>query len=480
MALVIAHAELVSDQTSDPRTAPQRRREAVRLGAFQQQRLEAFELRGVQQRLTAGAAGLAQPGFAVTPVSSQPLADALPRDLQSPRCLGLTTALLDQPDRFETALLQGLEIPPYAFCISHTYKDVRTPKRCHFILRDSISNGYAQSLFVGVQRALTSNWSVEINHLASLGRKLITTDIVNRQFSVGRGGDNPQGRLNPELPDISYRAAQGASNYHALTAVGRYRSRRGFVQLAYTWSHVIDNQSDPLLGNFFDLTFIGSRAATGSRGTAAFSRQFDSAADRGSADFDQRHNLVFYSGWDVPALFSDSGVAPLFRNWRFAQVAAFRSGFPYSVFAPTRSLDGQGQILNQRADLLNPSAAEMDRVAAGGRELLDPAAFSQPARGTLGNTGRNAFSGPGLYNVDLSISRVIPARWLGESGTVTLRADIFNVFNHANLNNPDALVGSSNFGFASYGRRGRDTGFPALTPLDETPRQIQLMVRFEF
>ena len=140
MALVIAHAELVSDQTSDPRTAPQRRREAVRLGAFQQQRLEAFELRGVQQRLTAGAAGLAQPGFAVTPVSSQPLADALPRDLQSPRCLGLTTALLDQPDRFETALLQGLEIPPYAFCISHTYKDVRTPKRCHFILRDSIGS----------------------------------------------------------------------------------------------------------------------------------------------------------------------------------------------------------------------------------------------------------------------------------------------------------------------------------------------------
>ncbi len=343
-----------------------------------------------------------------------------------------------------------------------------------------LSNGYAQSLFVGVQRELTSNWSVEINHLASLGRKLITTDIVNRQFSVGRGGDNPQGRLNPELPDISYRAAQGASNYHALTAVGRYRSRRGFVQLAYSWSHTIDNQSDPLLGDFFDLTFIGSRAATGSRGTAAFSRQFDSAADRGSADFDQRHNLVFYSGWDVPALFSDSGVAPLFRNWRFAQVAAFRGGFPYSVFAPTRSLDRQGQILNQRADLLNPSAAEVDRVAAGGRQLLDTAAFSQPARGTLGNTGRNAFSGPGLYNVDLSISRVIPARWLGESGTVTLRADVFNVFNHANLNNPDALVGSSNFGFASYGRRGRDTGFPALTPLDETPRQIQLMLRFEF
>ena len=163
MALVIAHAELVSDQTSDPRTAPQRRREAVRLGAFQQQRLEAFELRGVQQRLTAGAAGLAQPGFAVTPVSSQPLADALPRDLQSPRCLGLTTALLDQPDRFETALLQGLEIPPYAFCISHTYKDVRTPKRCHFILRDSIG-GYVVFLTLcsAPLVAQDPNWTLKV------------------------------------------------------------------------------------------------------------------------------------------------------------------------------------------------------------------------------------------------------------------------------------------------------------------------------
>ena len=45
MALVIAHAELVSDQTSHPRTG--RRREAVRLGAFEQQDLQAFELRGV-------------------------------------------------------------------------------------------------------------------------------------------------------------------------------------------------------------------------------------------------------------------------------------------------------------------------------------------------------------------------------------------------------------------------------------------------
>ena len=47
MALVIAHAELVSDQTSHPWTCPQRRREAVRLGASDPQDLQEFELRGV-------------------------------------------------------------------------------------------------------------------------------------------------------------------------------------------------------------------------------------------------------------------------------------------------------------------------------------------------------------------------------------------------------------------------------------------------
>ena len=69
MAIVIAHAELVSDQTSHPRTSPQWRREAVRLGPFEQQRLEAFELRGVQQRLATGTPGLAESGRTPPPCS---------------------------------------------------------------------------------------------------------------------------------------------------------------------------------------------------------------------------------------------------------------------------------------------------------------------------------------------------------------------------------------------------------------------------
>lgn len=53
------------------------------------------------------------------------------------------------------------------------------------LLDPSLRDAYVQSYFFGVQRQATEHWTVEVNALGSLGRKLITTDIVNRPFSVG-------------------------------------------------------------------------------------------------------------------------------------------------------------------------------------------------------------------------------------------------------------------------------------------------------
>ena len=98
----------------------------------------------------------------------------------------------------------------------------------------------------------------------------------------------------------------------------------------------------------------------------------------------------------------------------------------------------------------------------------------------LFRSGRNAFRGPGLYNADVSISRSFPLKYVGESGRLTVRADIFNLLNHANLNNPDALITSPTFGLALFGRTGRSSGFPAVTPLNETAGQFQLILRLSF
>ncbi len=340
----------------------------------------------------------------------------------------------------------------------------------------SFKNALVHSYMFGVQQRLTSSWSVEVNGLGSLGRSLVTTDVINRLGSVPGLGNNS--RTNPGLFDISSRGNRGSSGYNALTFAARHRSSRGQFHLSYTYSHSIDNQSEPLAGDFFDLSFTRATSGSARQARSAFTRQNDARVDRASSDFDQRHNLVFYSLWYLPAPAANSFANHLLKDWRISQMAAFRSGFPYTVFVPASLGGGSALLLNNRADVTgNPNT---DIAVPGGRRLLTPAAFARPVAGSIGNTGRNAFAGPGLFSFDFSLSRSFALRWLGEGGRLTFRADAFNIFNHTNLAAPSSLLGASDFGIASYGRRGRDTGFPALAPFEETARQFQMMLRVEF
>jgi hypothetical protein len=295
---------------------------------------------------------------------------------------------------------------------------------------------------------------MEANYLGALGRRLITTDQQNRRDA---------GRI-ASLPIVIYRSCQGLSDYHALAVLARYRSTGAMLQGSYTWSHANDLQSEPLASDYFDLSFTRLGNATADRQMATFTSQGDSRGDRGHSDFDQRHNLVFISIWDLPRLF---------RGWRVSQMAAFRTGRPFTVFAPSTST-----IFNNRADVVGPTGAS--READGGRQVLNPAGFSAPPANRTGTSGRNAFHGPGFYTIDVSVSRTFPLRRLGDSGRLVLRADAFNLLNHANLGEPDTFLDSPSFGVARYGRRGRQTGFPALVPFEETARQVQILLRVEF
>jgi hypothetical protein len=104
--------------------------------------------------------------------------------------------------------------------------------------------GRASTWFAALSHEPARGWRTELR------RRLVTTDIVNRPFSRVDGS-----RINSALPDVAYRGNQGASDYYALAAAAGYRGSRGLFRLAYTWAHAIDNQSDALASDFFDLTF---------------------------------------------------------------------------------------------------------------------------------------------------------------------------------------------------------------------------------
>ena len=343
------------------------------------------------------------------------------------------------------------------------------------LMDPNLRNGYSQSAFLGVQQLVGENFTLEVTGTMALGRRLITSDIVNRQFTVATSFP---GRPNEDLPDVAWRSSQGKSTYTAVGTLARYRWRTLAVQGSWTWSHNIDNQSDPLTGDFFDLNFTTINDA-GDTPRSAFSRQYDSNGDRANSGFDQRHNVFIVWSWQ------SASRRRLLRGWSAASLSAFRTGFPYTVNTITSNIPdaGKGIVQNQRADLINKDQAVFANPASvpGGVVVLNKEAFREPLNPSVpGTAGRNAFRGPGLYNIDLSLSRTFSPPVLPERFRITVRADGFNILNHANLNNPDGLLGSPTFGIARFGRKGQASGFPATTPLNETARQFQLLVRLEF
>jgi hypothetical protein len=318
-----------------------------------------------------------------------------------------------------------------------------------------------------VQHQFTRNLSLEVNGLLTLGRRLITTDVINR---FGGLVTQPITRAVPT--NMNYRGNQGSSNYDALTALLRYRTSNLEFRAAYTLSHSIDNQSDPQRQDLLDFGFTGGTTAGSIPASGAgFSQQFNSSVDRGNSDFDQRHNFVYTSVWHVPAVARESRLAPVFRDWTFATLGAFRSGFPYTVFG----IFGRATLTNPLLAFPSPTPA-----IAGGVQTLNRAGFANAFSQTVGNTGRNAFTGPGFYNLDVSLARSFALPWIGETGRVMLRADAFNFLNHTNLGNPAPQLALGTFGASLFGRSGLQSGFPSLTPLNESSRNIQLLVRIEF
>ena len=347
------------------------------------------------------------------------------------------------------------------------------------LMDPKLRNGYSETFFVGVQHSAGDHVTIDVNGTGALGRRLITTDVVNRQFTDPQVNPLSDGRPNENFPDVYWRSDQGISDYYALNALVRYKARGFQFQAAYTWSHAIDNQSDPLIGDFFSLDFtsaVNNASSTQLRST--FAQQFDSNGDRGNSDFDQRQNLFLLGIWKPEAQ------QFALRDWQFSGMMAFRGGLPYTVVSPIGTpVYGQGEVYNQRANLVNPATAVYGTplAATGGVVLLNEAAFSEPLSGSVdGNSGRNAFRGPGIYNLDFSAGRTFNVRLWHEGARLTVRADAFNILNHANLNNPDNLLGSPTFGVATFGRQGTASGFPAVSPVNETARQVQLLLRLQF
>jgi hypothetical protein len=88
----------------------------------------------------------------------------------------------------------------------------------------------------------------------------------------------------------------------------------------------------------------------------------------------------------------------------------------------------------------DPNLPESERTP---QRWFDTGAFVLPLPGQFGNAGRNIVIGPAYDNVDFSLIKNIA---ISDRHQLELRAEVFNLFNHPNLDIPVRIFGSPSFG----------------------------------
>lgn len=328
-----------------------------------------------------------------------------------------------------------------------------------FAFSPNLELPYSHQWNVAVEKSLLDRQVLSLTYVGQVGRRLLRQEGLvapNANFQGGtffltRNGDT--------------------SDYQALQVqFRRPLSQRLQALLNYTWSHSIDtNSSDSFVGISHFVLMVPD--------------------ERGSSDFDVRHQLSGAVTYEVPAFKRNAFLTKLSENWSLDGVFQARTGFPIHIFTPSLPIPGQVTSSGALRPDLVPSVPVwiVDGSTPGGKRL-NPAAFVIPTTPRQGTLGRNRFAGFGATQLDMSVGRNFV---LTERLNLKFRADVFNVFNHPNFSSssftdsfglcsgtPGANC-SPPFGVATQMLNGGLGGLSALYQIGG-PRSIQLSLKILF
>ena len=317
-----------------------------------------------------------------------------------------------------------------------------------FFVNPHLRTPYTVQYNLDVQQEVAKNVALEVGYLGSQSRKL-TTLVDANPFDPATLASAPHRVLNEisTVDDLRFSFTpefENAvnANYNALqTKVSKKPTSTGFLgttyfTLAYTWAHSIDNSS-------------------GFRNRNSAIPFFQRNVFRTSSDFDIRHQVSFSGGWDLPFDHAwASGPKRLTQGWSLFPIIQWHTGFPLDVLAnlSTRRTrpgpSGAGDSGLVFATLTGPITYNDPRTptpGAPGNQYFN-GNFTSPSdtviTGSYGS-GRNILRGPDRANFDLALAK---ATKITERVAFQVRAEFFNIFNHAEFLEPDTNISSGTFG----------------------------------
>ncbi len=204
---------------------------------------------------------------------------------------------------------------------------------------------------------------------------------------------------------------------------------------------------------------------------------FDADLNRGAADWDRGHNFVFSQVYELPIgrgkryMDGISRAADLLiGGWQINSNTTIQSGLPFNFgYDAGANIDTGPNRPNISGD---PNLS-----LSGNRYSFDTSVFSNPGPGKFGNLKRNAYRGPMYWRTDGSIFKKFS---ITETAEVEFRLEVVNLFNRANLGNPDSFLGN----FDASGQLNINSNLGVINSTayggSDPMRNLQFAVRVKF
>ncbi len=227
---------------------------------------------------------------------------------------------------------------------------------------------------------------------------------------------SPSGRFGA----VTQWQSGAVSNYNGLTATYSRRMTAGFVVNAnYSWAHTLDEISNGGLLNYGANTDILTQI-----NPACFS-----CNNYGNADYDIRHSFNANYVWTEPYHFGNPILNGILGGWMASENFIVRSGLPFTVTDGSVTTNNGGTA--PPTQVLGPA---QQTCKNGLSACFNGAEFeSASGLGSFPTQIRNQYRGPGFFDTDFSVNKNFKIR---ERMTFTVGANIYNVLNHPNFQNP--------------------------------------------
>ena len=309
---------------------------------------------------------------------------------------------------------------------------------------------------VTVERQLRNDTVLHLSYVGLRGTHLRQdVDLNPAPTSSTTASIQPRRPFQP-FGDIIENRNSGANGYNALqidlekrpTSGGEGILKHITLLANYTFSKAMEYG----LSSNGGITDVGSSKGSG----MSFYDPRQHAFETGLADYDHTHRLVASYVWNLPRMSqSNAAVRNIVGGWDWTGIYTLTTGDAMTILSGVeRSQSGLGA---DRVDFVG-SSSQFGGVAPSANRTpcpvtvahcqpwLNTSLFAQPAIGTYGNVGKNTFRGPTLWNVDMGLLKnfyPIPSH---ENISFQFRGELFNLFNHPQLADPNVTYANAAFG----------------------------------